>query len=100
MTNVIKCNHNPCAVYADRGILAHREQGYETDIKTPLTANLDSPVGKNKIVAMVLMIIRCPVGAHSPLLLNIGREYGACRCQILSVVACDKHPGVSLYMPP
>lgn len=86
MTNVIKCNHNPCAVYANRGILAHREQGYEMDIKTPLTASLDSPAGKNKTVAMALKIIRCHVVARSFLLLDIGREYGACRCQILSVV--------------
>ena len=88
------------AQFTQIGILAHRKQGYETDIKTPLTANLDSPVGKNKIIAMVLKIIRCPVVARSFLSLDIGREYGACRCQILSVVARDKHQSASLYMPP
>lgn len=78
MTNVIKCNHNPCAVYANRGILAHREQGYETDIKTPLTANLDSPVGKNKISNTVLKIIRGHVVARSFSSFDTGGEYGAC----------------------
>ena len=78
MTNVIKCNHNPCAVYANRGILAHREQGYEMDIKTPLTANLDSPAGKNKISNTVLKIIRGHVVARSFSSFDTGGEYGAC----------------------
>src|SRR5690606_10952631 len=80
MTIVIKCNHDPCAVYANPGILARDRQDYETVIKTPLTVRSDSPVDSKKWAA------RQHFGAHGFRALNNGSEYGACECQMLSVM--------------